>query len=208
MRVTFIGFNTHPGYAKGRMVNAIKAAARFVDRLPHDRLSPETTDGYERLRASLSDGGVGRSHDRSACCCATSSRTALREQAAAGRAASPREVAAETGTRVEFEVQEQYRNMREVLDRHPEVVERARDRDPPRRTDADREADPRRHRRLAAVVHGPADAQPLRRRAQLPFAPRVDVAPGPRSARSPSSSSSPASGRSMCVEGHLTTRVY
>jgi tripeptide aminopeptidase len=36
------------------------------------------------------------------------------------------QVATETGTRVEFEVQEQYRNMREVLDHHPEVVERAR----------------------------------------------------------------------------------
>src|SRR3954464_8971548 len=45
--VTFHGFNTHPGYAKGRMVNAIKVAAAFIDRLPKDRLSPETTDGYD-----------------------------------------------------------------------------------------------------------------------------------------------------------------
>ena len=37
MTVTFHGFNTHPGYAKGRMVNAIKVAADFIDRLPHDR---------------------------------------------------------------------------------------------------------------------------------------------------------------------------
>ncbi len=44
---TFRGFNTHPGYAKGRMVNAIKLAARFIERLPADRLSPETTDGRE-----------------------------------------------------------------------------------------------------------------------------------------------------------------
>src|SRR4029453_14791610 len=41
------GFNTHPCYAKGRMVNAIKLAATFIDRLPKDRLSPETTEGYE-----------------------------------------------------------------------------------------------------------------------------------------------------------------
>jgi tripeptide aminopeptidase len=47
MTVRFTGFNTHPGYARGKMVNAIKAAARFVDRLPADRLSPETTDGYD-----------------------------------------------------------------------------------------------------------------------------------------------------------------
>src|SRR5439155_15379415 len=43
---TFHGFNTHPGYAKDRMVNAIKVAAAFIDRLPADTLSPETTDGH------------------------------------------------------------------------------------------------------------------------------------------------------------------
>ena len=42
--ITFRGFNTHPGYAKGRMVNAIKLAARFIERLPADRMSPETTE--------------------------------------------------------------------------------------------------------------------------------------------------------------------
>ena len=47
MTVTFHGFNTHPGYAKGRMVNAIKVAAAFIDRLPHDALSPETTGGHD-----------------------------------------------------------------------------------------------------------------------------------------------------------------
>jgi tripeptide aminopeptidase len=47
MTLTFHGFNTHPGYAKGRMVNAIKVAAAFIDRLPHDALSPETTGGHE-----------------------------------------------------------------------------------------------------------------------------------------------------------------
>ena len=47
MTVTFHGFNTHPGYAKGRMVNAIKVAAAFIDSLPSDSLSPETTDGRD-----------------------------------------------------------------------------------------------------------------------------------------------------------------
>ena len=46
MTVTFQGFNTHPGYAKGRMINAIKVAADFIGRLPADTLSPETTDAY------------------------------------------------------------------------------------------------------------------------------------------------------------------
>ena len=47
MVLTFQGFNTHPGFAKGRMVNAIKVAADFIGRLPKDTLSPETTDGCE-----------------------------------------------------------------------------------------------------------------------------------------------------------------
>ena len=45
--VTFQGLNTHPGFAKGKMINAIKIAADFIHRLPKDGLSPETTEGYE-----------------------------------------------------------------------------------------------------------------------------------------------------------------
>src|SRR5262245_11885902 len=47
MTLTFIGFNTHPGYAKGRMVNAIKVAATFIASLPVDGMSPETTDDHQ-----------------------------------------------------------------------------------------------------------------------------------------------------------------
>ena len=63
MRVTFIGFNTHPGYARGSMVNAIKAAARFVDRLPRGSAVAGDDRRVRRLRASLPDGRVGRSDD-------------------------------------------------------------------------------------------------------------------------------------------------
>jgi tripeptide aminopeptidase len=125
MRVTFHGFNTHPGYARGTMRNAIKAAARFVDRLPADRLSPETTAGYDgyvhpyQMEAAVDRTSVRvllRDFDTAA----LRTQQALVEQLA-------RAVAADTHTRVEFEVKEQYRNMREVLDRHPLVVERARE---------------------------------------------------------------------------------
>jgi tripeptide aminopeptidase len=50
MTVTFKGFNAHPGYAKGRMVSAIKLAAEFVQRLPRHGMSPETTDGWATCR--------------------------------------------------------------------------------------------------------------------------------------------------------------
>jgi len=125
MRVTFLGFNTHPGYARKKMVNAIKAAARFVDRLPRERLSPETTAGYEgyvhpyQIEASVDRTSV-RVLLRDFATPALRDHQRLVEQVA-------REAAAEVGTGVRFEVQEQYRNMREVLDRHPLIVERARE---------------------------------------------------------------------------------
>jgi tripeptide aminopeptidase len=124
MRVTFLGFNTHPGYAKGQMVNAIKAAARFIDRLPQDRLSPETTAEYE---------GYVHPYQMEASVDRTTVRVLLRDFVTSGLREKQRlietiaaDAAAATGTRVEFQVDEQYRNMREVLDRHPDVVERAR----------------------------------------------------------------------------------
>jgi tripeptide aminopeptidase len=124
MRVTFVGFNTHPGYAKGRMVNAIKAAARFIDRLPRDG-SPETTDGYEgfihpyQMEPSVDRTSVKvliRDFDTAK----LAEREALVERIA-------RQVADETGTRLEIDVQTSYRNMREALDPRPEIVERARE---------------------------------------------------------------------------------
>lgn len=47
MTLTFHGWNTHPGLAKGKMVNSIKVAADFLTRLPRNGLSPETTEGAE-----------------------------------------------------------------------------------------------------------------------------------------------------------------
>ena len=69
----------------------------------------------------------------------------------------------------------QYRNMKEVLDRHPDVAEHAREAVRRAGLEVRIASDSRRHRRLAAVVHGAADAEYLRRRAQLPLAARMGV---------------------------------
>ena len=45
--VTFRGRNTHPSVGKGKMINAVRAAAQFINLLPNDRLSPETTSDRE-----------------------------------------------------------------------------------------------------------------------------------------------------------------
>ena len=125
MTVTFLGFNTHPGYAKDRMVNAIKIAADFIHMLPPD-LSPETTAGYEGfVHPYVMQAGVDR----------TSVKLIVRDFKTAGlqgKEALIERLAREAtagyaGARVEFSVEEQYRNMREVLDQHPQVVEHARE---------------------------------------------------------------------------------
>ncbi|MFN8061127.1 MAG: peptidase T [Vicinamibacterales bacterium] len=126
MVVTFRGRNTHPGYAKGRMVNAIKLAARFIDRLPTDRLSPETTEGRAGfVHPYIVEAGVDRTAVK--LLLRDFSTPALAEQARwLGELASA-VVASIDGASVETHVVESYRNMREVLDRHPMVVDRARE---------------------------------------------------------------------------------
>jgi len=125
MAVTFKGFNVHPGFAKGKMVNAIKVAADFVSRLPKDGLSPETTAGMEGfVHPYRVDSAVDATTVRFIVRDFKTPLLAEKEQLLEKLA---RETAADwPGCSVETEVVEQYRNMKEVLDRHPEVVENAR----------------------------------------------------------------------------------
>jgi len=124
--LTFRGFNTHPGFAKGRMVNAIKLAARFIDRLPADRLSPETTDGRD---------GFVHPYVVRAAVDQTAVKLIVRDFDAAGlqkkeswlEALAAEVVAGVPGASFDAQVQEQYRNMRDVISQHPLVVERARE---------------------------------------------------------------------------------
>ncbi|MEM8933089.1 MAG: peptidase T [Acidobacteriota bacterium] len=120
--LTFRGHNVHPGYAKGILVNAVKVAADFLGRLPADRLSPETTDGMDGyvhpngIEGSVEQATIRfllRSFDADEL---RRQETMLRELAAATVADWP-------GATFDVVVSETYRNMREVLDRHPEVVE-------------------------------------------------------------------------------------
>jgi tripeptide aminopeptidase len=126
MTVTFFGFNTHPGYAKGRMVNAIKVAAAFIDSLPAEGLSPETTDGRDGFVHPYS---IQSAVDRS------SVRFIVRDFEVRGLKEKEEllaSLAEQTASRfhparVEVAIEEQYRNMGEVLDRYPAVVEHARE---------------------------------------------------------------------------------
>jgi tripeptide aminopeptidase len=126
MTITFQGHNTHPGYAKNQMVNSIKVAADFVNRLQKNGLSPETTEGHEGfVHPYVVDASVDR----------TSVKFLIRDFSTPGLKEKERmldelakkTVADWTGATVTSEVKESYRNMKEILDQHPQVVEIARE---------------------------------------------------------------------------------
>lgn len=124
MSITFHGCNTHPGYAKGKMINSIKVAADFIQRLPKDGLSPEKTEGYEGY---VHPNGVNASVDK------TTVDLLIRDFNTPGLKEKEEwlvELARETvadwpGTTFTWVVRETYRNMREVVDQYPEVLENA-----------------------------------------------------------------------------------
>ena len=121
---TFHGFNTHPGFAKGHMINAIKVAAEFIGRLPKDGLSPETTEGYEGfVHPYVMDAGVETTSVKLLVRDFTTSK--LEEMERLVEKLAMEAVEAYPGSSVEVHVEESYRNMKEVLDHHPDVVENA-----------------------------------------------------------------------------------
>ncbi len=124
MTFTFTGISAHPGYAKGKMVHAIKVAAHFVDLLPKDSWSPETTKDREgfvhptSISGGLESANVSfiiRDHQTSKL---AEYENRLKELAEAAVKAFP-------GSQMEFKVVEQYRNMKEILETVPFVNEYA-----------------------------------------------------------------------------------
>jgi tripeptide aminopeptidase len=124
MTFTFQGFNTHPGFAKERMVNAIKVAADFLTRLPPAE-APETTDGYDGFaHPYILDARVDRTSVKMII--RDFEEDSLRDRERRLDALAHATVADHPGSTVTITVEAQYRNMREVLQRHPEVADCAR----------------------------------------------------------------------------------
>jgi len=119
VRIIFQGIIAHPGYAKNILVNAIKVASYFIDQLPKDMLSPETTAGKEGfVHPVYISGNADQAFVD----------LIIRDFATAEletKQSLLHAIAAFPGTRFEFVVTEQYRNMKEVLDQHPHVVKLA-----------------------------------------------------------------------------------
>ena len=124
VKITIRGVSTHPGFAKGKLENALKIAADLMAALPKDTLSPETTDGKEgfvhptRLEGNqdqavlefiIRDFTEAGLHDK---------ETYLQQQLDTVLTHYP-------GSSAEFVVKQQYRNMKDVLSGHPNVVDNA-----------------------------------------------------------------------------------
>jgi tripeptide aminopeptidase len=124
MAITFHGISAHPGYGKDKLVNAIKVAAHFIDLLPKDEWSPETTEGRYGFVHPVRLSGVAEKvtvefivRDFY-----TAKLSAYEEHL---RSRVEDSLAAFPGATAEVLVTEQYRNMKEILDSHPQVIQYA-----------------------------------------------------------------------------------
>jgi len=122
--VTVQGTNTHPSVGKGVMVNAIRILSRFLDRLPQDKLSPESTDGRDGfLHPYHVEGGVARATARIILRDFETERLKDHANLLAGIAADL--MKAEPRCRVDVEIRKQYRNMRDGLQKEPRALAKA-----------------------------------------------------------------------------------
>ena len=121
LELTVTGVAIHPGFAKDRMENAIKIAANIVSRLPHD-VSPEGTADRQGFVHPV---GVTGSMEKAVITMIVRdfTETGLTEKAAMVEAIARDVLAAYPGSSYRIAVRQQYRNMKLVLDRHPEIVD-------------------------------------------------------------------------------------
>jgi tripeptide aminopeptidase len=122
--VVFNGISVHPGYAKGKMVNAIKVASAFVNMLPRNEWCPETTEGMEGFVHPTSiEGGLEKATVQFIVRDFDTKK--LAEHEARLRKLVDAAASQYPGVTATFTVKEQYRNMKEVLNDHPQVMDYA-----------------------------------------------------------------------------------
>jgi tripeptide aminopeptidase len=120
--VIFHGISAHPGYAKDKLVNAIKIAAEFVDSLPKGAFSPETTSDREGFVHPVHMEGTAELA-KVDFIIRDFETAKLKEHADFLEKLANETVELYPGARCEVRVREQYRNMKEVLDKHPMVAQ-------------------------------------------------------------------------------------
>jgi tripeptide aminopeptidase len=126
VQINISGVITHPGYAKGKMVNALKIAADILSSLPRAELSPETTEGKQGFIHPIRVDGIAEK---------ATIDFIIRDFVTEGLKKKEElllsivEMVMENypAASFQFNVQEQYRNMKEILDQHSQVVEYAKE---------------------------------------------------------------------------------
>ncbi|THD72439.1 MAG: peptidase T [Bradyrhizobium sp.] len=122
--ITIEGVSTHPGYAKGKMEHAIKIAAAIVDRLPKDTCSPETTEGKQGFLHPI---GISGALEKATLGFIVRDFTeqGLKEKEALLESIVKQVMKDFPRSSYRLEIKPQYRNMKEVIDRHPQVIDNA-----------------------------------------------------------------------------------
>ncbi|MBH5397948.1 peptidase T [Bradyrhizobium sp. CNPSo 4010] len=122
--ITINGVSAHPGYAKGKMEHAIKIAAAIVERLPKEGCSPETTSGKQGFLHPI---GIDGALEQATLSFIVRDFTeeGLKEKEVLLEGIVKDVMKDYPRSTYTFEVKEQYRNMKQVIDRHPHVLEYA-----------------------------------------------------------------------------------
>jgi tripeptide aminopeptidase len=123
VKVTIHGVSAHPGYAKGKMINALKVAAEFIHALPKDKWSPETTEHREGFVHPMSiEGGLEKA---TISFIVRDHMTEKLNEYESRLESLLKMITEQYNVPYEFEVTEQYRNMKEVLRSVPFVTDYA-----------------------------------------------------------------------------------
>jgi tripeptide aminopeptidase len=118
------GVISHPGYAKGKLVNALKIVGEILAALPTNEWSPETTEGMQGFVHPVSLGGIAEK--ASIGFIVRDFKTAsLSDQHDRLKKIATEVVSNHKGASMEYIVQEQYRNMKDILVQHPQVADYA-----------------------------------------------------------------------------------
>ncbi|MBL7959773.1 peptidase T [bacterium] len=124
MTVKFHGKNIHPGFAKNKMVNAVKVGARFIEKLPKTTLSPETTEKKEGfVHPTTFNANEELATVKFIIRDFVTEKLAEKEELV--KKLAQETVAEFPGARLEVEIKEQYRNMKYILDKYPQVGDNA-----------------------------------------------------------------------------------
>ena len=122
--ITIEGVSTHPGFAKGKMEHAIKIASAIVDRLPKNTCSPETTEGKEGFLHPVAISGA-LEKAKLDFIVRDFTDQGLAEKEALLEVIVKDVMKDYPRSTYRMEVKPQYRNMKQVIDRHPEIVDYA-----------------------------------------------------------------------------------